>query len=113
MLAPAKEDVRYINFEVFPASYTFTANGHTFGNQMKVIVTDSHVVVFVDKDVVQFVTKLISFEKKSYKLYVIQTESGEITVTREDNCGCGNQLRGFHPYVGIAHTAQYPFLKGT
>lgn len=113
MLVPTKEEARYVNFEVFPASYVFTETGRGFGNQLKVVCTAEYVIVYADKDVVQFITKLISFEKKSYKLFIIQTTDGEMIVTREDNCGCGNQLRGFNPFVGVPHIAQYPFLKGT
>lgn len=113
MLAPTPEEVAYINFEVFPASYAFTESGNTFGNQLKVVCTDKWLVVFVDANIVQLVTRVNSYEKLSYKKYVMQTDDGEVTITREDNCGCGNSLRGFHPYVGIPHVARYPFLKGT
>lgn len=111
--APSKEDVKYINFEVFPASVTFTETGTTHGNQHKVICSDKYLIVFVDKNVVQFVSEIVSYEKLSYKKYIVQTIDGEIIVDRESNCGCGNQLRGWHPYVGVPHLAQYPSLKGT
>jgi len=109
---PLKEDVQYINFQVFPASYTLES-GETFGNEYKVIATNEWLIVYSDKNVVQSVMKLESFEKLSYKEYTVQTDVGSIVVRREDNCGCGNQLRGFHPYQGIPYIAHYPYLKGT
>lgn len=80
---------------------------------MKIICTDSHLIVYADKDVVESVVEITSFEKVSHKKYLVQSAKGEIEVTREDNCGCGNQLRGFHPYQGVPQVAYYPSLKGT
>jgi len=111
--APLKKDVQYINFQVFPASLVFAETGKRLGDQFKVIATDKYFIVYSDYDVVEFLSEFISFEKVDYKTYVAQTSDGEITVKREDNCGCGNRLKGYHPFVGVREVARYPFLKGT
>lgn len=113
MLAPTPDEVRYINFELFPASYV-TPDGISSGNQMKIIATSDHLVAFLDKEVVGAVWILTSFEKVDRNTYrVLTAEDDWVTVKRENNCGCGNQLRGWHPYQGKSHIAHYPFLRGT
>jgi hypothetical protein len=109
--APQPEDVKYITTMQFPASYVI--NGQKFGDQFKIYLTDKYLVVYLDANVVRFVAEILSYEKVSYKQYVVQTPEGEVIVSREENCGCGNSLRGFHPYQGIPHIAHYPSLKGT
>jgi hypothetical protein len=113
VLAPTPDEVRYINFSLFPASYT-TDDGLTSGDQLRIIATSDHLVAFTDKGIVGAVWSLTFFEKVDRNTYrVITADNVGITVRRENNCGCGNQLRGWNPYVGKPHIAHYPQLKGT
>lgn len=113
MLAPTPDEVRYINFSLFPASFTLE-DERKFGDQLKIIATSDHLVVFSDKEIALNVWELDSFEKVDRNTYKVITEDGqEILVHRENNCGCGNQLRGWNPYTGKPHIAHYPSLKGT
>jgi hypothetical protein len=113
VLAPTSDEVRYINFAQFPASYTI--NGiKSSGDQLKIIATSDHLIVYKDKDVVERVWELASFEKLDYKTFEVLTKDGTtVTVNRENNCGCGNSLRGYNPYASKPHIAHYPSLKGT
>jgi hypothetical protein len=107
------DDVRYINLSLFPASYTLDGL-KVPEDQLKIIATSDHLVVFSDKEVVMHVWELDSFEKVDRNTYrVIAKNGSEILVHRENNCGCGNQLRGWNPYIGKPHIAHYPQLKGT
>lgn len=113
MLAPTPDEVRYINLSLFPASFTLE-DERKFGDQLRIIVTSDHLVVFSDKEVVLNVWELASFEKVDRNTYKVITKDGQtVLVHRENNCGCGNQLRGWNPYIGKPHIAHYPQLKGT
>lgn len=112
-LPPNKEDVRYINFEAFPGSVTDEEGWKSLNEQLKIIATDSHLVIYEDFDLPLRTYELLSWEQVDRKTYIVQTDAGQLTIKREENCGCGNRLRGFHPFLGVPHIAHYPDLKGT
>lgn len=114
MLAPTPDEVRYINTSQFPASYSINDGAKSTLDQLRIIVTDSHIVIYGDKEFLLDVHPIESFEKINGRQFKVVTKQGDtITIYRENNCGCGNQLRGWNPYMGKPHIAHYPSLKGT
>jgi hypothetical protein len=71
----------------------------------RVIVTDTHVLVFSDSPTGPELTHtwaLVDIQGRNTIGWTIETDEGiNFKVRRSTGCGCGTRLRGFSPYRGV------------
>lgn len=109
----------HIKLDLFPARVTtvptidpqtreISGDPHVFGDELRVIVTDSHFYVLAEggKGPEAIIAlPLTHFEGKTATGYTVDTQEGLVYhVIRAANCGCGARLRGFHPFPGVPYT---------
>lgn len=109
------EPAQYIQIDLFPAQVE--VDGDSLGEDNKIVVTDNMVYVIkhgpVDPYIVfQAPTTRALFDRTSITEYTVGTTDGHVvTFRRARNCGCGNRLRGVHPFPGIPYAPQKTIVK--
>jgi len=96
-----------IRVDAFPASVD--VEGSSLGDQYRVIITDSHLVVLEDSGTgprVAIELPYTSFEVNAKVGWSVTAgyDNTEYVIKRVFHCGCGSRLRGIHPFGGV------PFL---
>lgn len=106
------EDASAITIDLFPAEVE--VNGTSYGEANKIIVTDNRVYVIQPGPVIVYesATDYDSFDRSSRSEYTVLTGTADIvTFRRARNCGCGSQLRGIHPFMGVPYAPRKPVTK--
>lgn len=97
--------------DTFPASVD--VDGADLGDQYRVIITDSHLVILEDGPKgprVAVEVPYISQEGNNKNGWsVTTTDDGSYTysIKRVYHCGCGSRLRGVHPFAGVPFLPRY------
>lgn len=100
------EPAEYIQLDLFPAEVSPLERTNP---EIRAIVSDTHFYVFEDTlEGPQATEKyeLVSFDGKPSTGYTVETTEGVFHIIRQQNCGCGSRLRGFHPFAGVPHISQ-------
>lgn len=97
----------HIKLDWFPLNITKDGKAFLPSNaDYRVIVTDSHFYVLsdgLDGPKTDVSEKLVSFEGNHRDGFTIVTEEATYFAVKAESCGCGSQIRGFHPYLGVPH----------
>lgn len=101
----------YLRLDLSPAKVTGPSLPNGVLEKRRVIVTDAHVVVYVDAPGgprLSNVWELVEFSGRATTGYKLVVDDGdELTVTRSSGCLCGSQLRGVRAYPGVPFNAMY------
>lgn len=102
---------QYIRLDTFPASVTVENDEENMfpSREYRVIVTDNRLYVLQDSvDGPEAVVNedLSSFSGGPKEGWIAITTFGTYHIKREDNCGCGSRLRGYHPFLGVPYAAR-------
>lgn len=76
------------------------------GSDYRVIVTDSHFYVLTDGlagPVSPVSEELVAFDGNHREGFTIVTTEATYFAKKAPSCGCGSQIRGFHPYLHVPH----------
>lgn len=104
---------RFIWLDTFPASVKVVDETENLlpGLEYRIIVTDNRFYVLtddVDGPEALVNEALTDFSGNNKTGFTVVTENSTYLVRREDNCGCGSRLRGYHPFLGVPHEARNP-----
>lgn len=97
----------HIKLDWFPLN--ITEDGEAFlpsGFDYRVIVTDSYFYILTDSiegPCTKVSEKLVSFAGNHREGFTITTDKATYVAKKAPSCGCGSQIRGFHPYLGVPH----------
>lgn len=102
---------QYIRIDSFPASVTVSDDTENSfpSKEYRVIVTDNRIYVLQDSvDGPEAVINegLSSFSGGPKEGWTAVTTLATYHIKREDNCGCGSRLRGYHPFLGVPYAAR-------
>lgn len=94
--------VKHIVHELFPAR--IVAGGAYLGTGFKVFITDLTLTIWEegpDKPVLKYEGVYDSIEGTRKDGLSLSIDDEMYYIVRDDHCGCGSRLRGFHPYPGV------------
>lgn len=102
---------QYIRIDVFPASVTVVDDDENYfpGREYRIIATDNRLYVLTDDvdgpcDLLN--EELVEFSGGPKEGWTAKTVYNTYHIKREDNCGCGSRLRGYHPFLGVPYAAR-------
>jgi hypothetical protein len=93
-------------FDFFPASLEI--NDQRLGSdQLRIIVTDRYIIAWNDVHDRIYTEPITGFTRVTYKEYLITVGDSIIKVKKTQGCGCGSQLKSFHPFQGIPFAPRF------
>ena len=90
-----------IGLDYFPARVTLPSGAEL--GPCRVFVADGRVQVWVLRDgkpEIYYDRELVSSSGSSARGFSLQVGDGEVRVSRDPGCGCGNPLRRYNPWPG-------------
>jgi hypothetical protein len=87
--------------DVYPAGVTFSFGEHSYPRARAMVTTD-RVIVLVEGGGPSGVSVLYDERLEDVtgdnRQVVATTADGDVTITRQNGCGCGSRLRGYRPF---------------